>query len=415
MEADTVRKAKVERLLGLAGTYKGLNRRQLAEALGRDQTKLSPPSGNPKLDYLVRLADVLDWPVGDVAEAIWDEGVELDRAIESSGGFDELNERARAAHRAGEHGAMIRAAQAMWSAARTSHERAVSMLRESGGWDGLGRYSRSLEVLRRGLQQTPVEPDTRLLLQVNTANTYFTLGHLLEGRVIARDVVDRLNMDPPETRAARAARAFAHYVLGNSSRSLASHEPASTGDHAEEAIRSFKTAEQMYLSLAEEFGNSAWRGIANTCRGGIIACECDAGVRTATSCVDELVDGLGMVVDSSDGLVGDRLESYGWWCVFGCDTALRHLRGDEMQRAVAIFTNKGYEIADRLQNWAMRERLFTAEFMQRQTVAGGDLSPGDWVIDHEDVRVIVGTMGRFPAFRTTGWNILQSATVVSDQ
>jgi hypothetical protein len=81
---------------------------------------------------------------------------------------------------------------------------------------------------------------------------------------------------------------------------------------------------------------------------------------------------------------------------------------------MAVFTNKGYEIADRLDNWAMRERLFTMEFLQRQRLNELAGFPVEWTIDNEEVRLIVGTMGRFPMFRTTGWKILQTATVVGD-
>lgn len=414
MEAESARRAKVDHLLDLAGTYRGLTRRQLADALGRDQTKLSPASGNPKLDYLVRLAEILDWNVGDVAEAIWDE---FDGSAPDDDGadFDALNDQARAAHRAGDFRGMIVAARRMWAAAHSSQQRALAMLRESGGWDGLGRYAQELDVLQRGLAQTPAEPDTRLLLNANLANTYFTLGHLLEGRAIARDLVERLSREKPTARAPRAALAFAYFVLGNSSRSLSAQEPGSVRVHAGEAIHSYIESSQRYLALAEEFGNGAWRGIASTCKGGIIVAEVDLGIRSPHSAIEELTEGLGAVIDASDGLVGDRLESFGWWCVFGCEAALRHLDGDELARAVAIFTNKGYEIADRLNNWAMRERLFTMEYLQRQhAISAGDPA-AEWAIDQEEIKVIVGTMGRFPMFRSTGWKILQSATVVQER
>ncbi len=415
MEAESARRAKVDQLLDLAGTYKGLSRRQLADALGRDQTKLSPASGNPKLDYLVRLSEILDWNVGDVAEAIWDEFDSEPIPGETLADFDALNDQARAAHRAGNFRAMISAARGMWSAAATPQQRALAMLRESGGWDGLGRYNQELDVLRRGLAQSPCDPDTRLLLNANLANTYFTLGHLVEGRAIALDLVDRLTAQKPTARAPRAALAFSHYVLGNASRSLAAHEPSEIRRHAAEAIRSYGASSEQYLALAAEFGNSAWKGIACTCAGGTIVCEVDLGLRTPISAVQELTEGLSAVIDASDGLVGDRLESYGWWCVFGCETALRHMEGAELARAVAIFTNKGYEIADRLNNWAMRERLFTMEYAQRQHPSHDGDPPADWAIDQEEIKVIVGTMGRFPMFRSTGWKILQTATVVDER
>ncbi|HRJ49670.1 MAG: hypothetical protein KF787_06355 [Phycisphaeraceae bacterium] len=415
MEAESLRRARVDQLLDLAATYKGLNRRQLADALGRDQTKLSPASGNPKLDYLVRLAEILDWPIGNVADAIWERAglPATERGL--GGSFDHWNDLARKSHREGDFRGMIDAARRMWSCAATPQQRALSMLRESGGWDGLGRYAQELDVLRRGLAESPIDRDTSTLLTANLANTYFTLGHLVEGRSIARDLAERLEAARPVERAPRAALAFSRYVMGNAGRSLAGHDSANAQFHASEAIRAYEASSWLYLTLADEFGNDAWRGIAGTCAGGILACEVDLGQRSPDSAVEELTDGLGAVIDASDGLVGDRLESYGWWCVFGCEVAIRHMHGRDLAKAVAIFTNKGYEIADRLDNWAMRERLFTLEYVQRHRAAEDGDPDSDWSIDQEEVKVIVGTMGRFPMFRSTGWRILQTATVVDER
>lgn len=422
MTHDDVRKTNQHQLLGLASVYKGLTRKQLADALGRDQTRLFPPSGNPKLDYLIRLADVLDWPVGDVAEAIWERNDPKPAPDEPPDGadFDTLNTAAREAHRAGKFALMGRLAKRMHAIATTPHQRALACHRESGAWDGLGRYTRQLDAVRRGLAESGIDPELRLLLRVNLANSYYTLWHLLESRAMARDIIEELAESPPSTSPnVRAAHAFAHYVLGNSCRRLVALEPDRRAYHAKAAKKALETAADAYSTLADEGDNPAWRGIANTCRGGIIEADVELGAITPLSAVAALAAGLSAVdepKDAPDGppLAGDGLESYGWWCIFGCNIALRHLGGRDLQRHMAVFTNKGYEIADRLDNWSMRERLFSLEFLQRQRL--NDLAgfSVDWTIDHEEVRVIVGTMGRFPMFRSTGWKILQTATVVGD-
>jgi hypothetical protein len=422
MKQDDVRKANQQQLLGLASVYKGLTRKQLADALGRDQTRLYPPSGNPKLDYLMRLAEVLDWPVGDVAEAIWDRRAGRPHCDDPipEGDFDTLNAAAREAHKAGKFALMVAIAQKMANHAVTPEQRALAAHREAGGWDGLGRYTRQLDAVRRGLQEAPINPDLRLILRVNLANSYYTLWHLLEARAMARDIIDELAAEPPATTNARAADAFAHYVLGNACRRLIALEPERADRHAASARDALQAAARLYTALADEAGpgeGAAWRGIANTCRGGIIETEVELKLREPLAAVAELSAGLGAISDAEEKgqpLAGDRLESYGWWCIFGCNIALRHLHGRELQRHMAVFTNKGYEIAERLDNWAMRERLFSLEFLQRQRLNELAGFPVDWTIDHEEVRVIVGTMGRFPMFRSTGWKILQTATVVGD-
>lgn len=407
------RRRNQEHLLGLAQVYKGFDRRQLADALRRDPTKLFPPTGNPKLDYLMSLSEVLDWPVGEVAEAIWGDDVG-EGDLPAGLAYEELSLAARDAHKAGQFSMMCRLAHRMYAAATTPQQRALAAHREAGGWDGLGRYTRQLDAIRRGLREGPISGELRLLLQVNLANAYYTLWHLVEARALARDLIDTLEETPPDNKNARAAQAFAHYVLGNACCRLAAQDPDGRTRHAREAKAGFERALALYTGLAQEFDHNPWRGIANTCHGGLIEVCVELGERDALGAVTELAAGLDAVAgdQDNDGLVGDRLESYGWWCVFGCNIALRHLAGRDLQRHMAVFTNKGYEIADRLDNWAMRERLFTMEFLQRRQLDDLVGFPIEWTIDSEEVRVIVGTMGRFPTFRDTGWKILQTATVI---
>jgi hypothetical protein len=78
---------------------------------------------------------------------------------------------------------------------------------------------------------------------------------------------------------------------------------------------------------------------------------------------------------------------------------------------MAICTNKAFEIAERLDNWSIRERAFTMERFRRERVTEETGFEPDWLLDAEDVRLLAGTMGRFPSFRDTGWRILESARI----
>ena len=140
------------------------------------------------------------------------------------------------------------------------------------------------------------------------------------------------------------------------------------------------------------------------------------GRRSAADALAEFADGLDAVRDVTDELVGDQLESCGWWCIFACNIALRHLDDERaLQRHMAVFTNKAEEIAERLNNWSMRERIFTMQFTRWEravTATGLDIP---CMVDNDDVRAIAGAMGRFPSFRETGWRILRSARIVDDR
>ena len=112
---------------------------------------------------------------------------------------------------------------------------------------------------------------------------------------------------------------------------------------------------------------------------------------------------------------GDWLESYGWWCIFGCNIVLRHISDEkDLQRYMALFTNKADEIADRLNHWAMRERVFSMQFEGRNRLVGWTGQDIPVVIDKDDIRLITGTMGRFPQFKETGWSLLNTGNVVEE-
>ncbi|MDP7574066.1 MAG: hypothetical protein QF723_03040, partial [Phycisphaerales bacterium] len=76
--------------------------------------------------------------------------------------------------------------------------------------------------------------------------------------------------------------------------------------------------------------------------------------------------------------------------------------------------NKADEIADRLDNWAMRERVFSIQFDGHRRFIGWTGQNTPLTIDTDDIRMITGTMGRFPQFRDIGWNMLESANMVTE-
>ncbi|MHC4768993.1 MAG: hypothetical protein ACYTEI_09815, partial [Planctomycetota bacterium] len=169
MNATTVRKKRLEQLLELAQAYKGCSRKELARALRRDPTKLVPGTGIPKLDIVVELAGVLDWPVGDVAGFLWSRRPH-GRFGADGADFDTLNRAAGEAHRSGRYELMLDLARQAYSVAATPEQRARACNRESGALDGLGRYTEVLQAIKRGMQEVGVAPEFRRMLQSNLAN-----------------------------------------------------------------------------------------------------------------------------------------------------------------------------------------------------------------------------------------------------
>ena len=426
MDVRTQRKKRLEQLLELAQAYQGCSRKELARLLGRDRTKLVPVSGVPKLDLVMDLCRVLDWPIGDVAGFLWPgECVAAEAAVNGSShgsgnghpaGFEDLQIAARDAQRAGQYSLAVSFAKKAHAQAETAEQRALACNREAVAWDGLGHYTLALETEQRGLQEPSITGELRRILESNLANAYYTLWSLTEARSLARDLIDGYVEEPPEAYRERCTQAFAYYVRGHTLRRMMVTDSDQVRRYAEAAIEDLEMSRGLYDRLAADFEESSFGGIANTCKGGMIETEVALDRREAGPALDELTEGLEAVIDPDDCLPGDWLESYGWWCIFGCNIALRHVTDErELQHHMAIFTNKADEIADHMNNWSLRERVFTMQYASHQRFLDWTGRMLSLTLDNDDVRALVGTMGRFPTFRKTGWKLLQTARVVRDE
>ncbi|MDZ4755972.1 MAG: hypothetical protein SGJ11_15935 [Phycisphaerae bacterium] len=408
----SMRKARLDRFVELARVYRGWSRSQLADRLGRDPSRVVPETGNAKLDYVSRVADALDWRLGDVVESIWLEELPTH---EGEASFEELDEEAQTAHRSGDAPRMLEIARQMRGCAATATERAIAANREAGAWDLRGRYGRSLEAVQLGLTEEGVCEDVRLMLHANLANAHYTLWHLIEARSVAGDLVDRFTVRPATSRIEQIGEAFALYVRGSAlRRSMAHAPPASRDEFATRARKDLQRSRDRYESLADAWHDQQYAAIAHTCRVAMLECEAALHVIDPADALQLVIERLGDASDLAAVPSGDWLESFGWWAIGGCNIALEHLDGHELHRAMAVCTNKALEIADRLDHWAMRERAFTMERFRRQCVEDSTGYETEWLLDDEDVRIVAGTMARFPRFRPTGWRILESARVFAD-
>jgi len=413
MDQAEQRRLRLAQLLDLAQTYQGCTRKALARTLGRDPTKLIPGSGVPKLDLVVDLSRVLDWSVDDVVEFLWVEDEPKADAFEADADYEALDKAAGEAYRSGRFRLMIDLAKRAREVATTGAQRARAGNREAGGWDGLGRFQNILPALQGALQEHPVDADVRRMLQSNLANTYYCLWSLVEARALAAELIHHYKDHPPDGIRDRRTQAYAYYVSGNTYRRLITQEPGLAKDHATAALTDLEVAGTLYRNLARELEDHSYDGIANTCDGGIIEAEVVLERRSAKDAIATLTAGLDHVQEAVDNEHAAHVESYGWWSIFGCNIALRSLSDEhELQQRMAVFTNKADEIAEHLDNWAIRERVFTMDHSRWERARGCTGFDIPRVVDDDDVRIITGTMARFPTFRDTGWRILESAKVI---
>ena len=221
--------------------------------------------------------------------------------------------------------------------------------------DGLGRYSEVLKAIQGGLAQHPVTADFRRMLQSNLAVAYYSMWSLVEAKAISAELLNAFKACPPATLRDRKTQAFAHYVAGHTARRLMAVEADRLPEHGRAARIDLEESARLYRMLSEEFEEPSYAGIANTCQGGLIEIQAALGECDAADAIADLIDGLDRLNDASDTVEGDWLESYGWWCIFGCNIVLRHVSDEkELQRHMAVFTIKADDIAEQTDNWAMR-------------------------------------------------------------
>jgi len=414
MKAVMHQRERLGRFVDLARVYRGWTKGELSTALRRDPTKIIPQSGNPKLDLIAGIAEALDWTIGDVAESVCNDApASSNRHDELT--FEAMDESVYQAHRDARWNDMVDLAKAMLSKAETPKQRAIAFNRMSGGYNGLGRYANALRVIQAAITEPGIPESTRFMLHINLANAHYTLWHLVEAKSIASELISQIGTVDRAERNERTRFAFLRFVRGNAVRRMMSESDSRIKNLASRSREDLSSAQRLYEDLSKEFDEPYYRGLRNTCQGALIEIDAADGEINASDAVERILEGLDGVVDPSQVEPDIELESWGWWAIFGCNIALRHLSGDDMHRHMAVFTNKAIEIGERLGNWSMRERAFTLEHFRRQQADLQGVSQEPWPLDDEDIRVITGTMGRFPAFRDVGWQILQNAQVLESE
>ncbi|MBX3354126.1 MAG: hypothetical protein KF724_00330 [Phycisphaeraceae bacterium] len=397
------RRDRLVHVIDLARLYRGWTRQEVAAALGREPAKMIPESGNPKLDLVVGIARLLEWPVGDVADCLWGaEGAvpglfegSLDNASAAPGAPGSphapgsLGERARACRRQGlEH-------------------MAVSLLQQALLDGSLSRLDRAQ-------------------VHAELAQVHFTLWHLAEARALASELLRQQERGDLPADAAGAV-ALARVVRGHAQRRLMRMQPEMKPVLAKAACRDLIEGVEGVDAVVLTIDGADLEHLlaaAHTARGGIVECEVETGMLAAERGIDQIMGGLDAVIDPLTCTPGPMLEAWGWWCVYGANLALAHLEGESQNLALGIFTNKVLEIAERSGSWALRERAFSLEHLRRWGAPGalpvnsaprGSKSSTDdepLLLDQDQVRALIGTMGRFPAFRPAGWTLLHRATIV---
>lgn len=404
-------KKRLKELIDLAQTYRGWSNKEIAAALHRDAHNLIPESGLPKIDIVRYLSEALEWSAQDVLDDLWGV-VPRPVALTSVEDWATLDRHALAAFEAGEFDAVVEISRREYAAASTGEQRARACGREFLGHEGRGRYGLALQATQRGLRESDRTIETTNVLRLDLATSHYVLGNAHEAIGVAATLIQDIEAGCAGTRDIDGMLGFAHFVRGNAFRVVAGAEPLLRERTAGQAIESLTIANDLLLAAAAENRPAMFRGAAEVCRGGILEMHALLCVRSPDDVIREFMASLDDAVDI-DGIEKHRLEAIGWWCIFAANLVLRHVGDPALaEQLLGIFTNKADEVATRLGNWALRERVWTLELMRRTAPSTPpSTAMDDWVIDADDARELTGTMSRFPVFRETGWQILRSAKI----
>lgn len=395
----------------LAQDYKGWSRSQLARVLGRDATKIVPQSGNPKLDLVTNLARVLEWSIGDVAEMLAGATEDAIPPAQCDGMSPaEVIQAGQAANAQRDFPAAV--AYGEWGEAvgedDETRSRAVNI--QAIAWDGVGRYDKTIRALRRGLRFPNVSLTRRRLLQSNLAHAHLVNGNLEDAIAISSLLIDQLQFGPLTLRD-HCTAAFCHFVRAGALRRLAPQ--IQSAEYWNDAIASYETAIRMYKRISELQLTPSVDSIMHISAGGIIECKVALMPSETTGAIERIEREVERFDDEKH--LPKSPDSLGWWCVFGANIALRMPPGESRNRSLAVFTNKAHEIAEFCEEWSLWERVLTVEYMSPPGDEAQSFAGYERVLDAEDVRIIVGAIGRFPRFRPIGLGLLNTAQILDSR
>lgn len=410
---EEVRRERIEGLIEMACASRDWSRARLAREIGRDPSNLIPEGGNPKLDWLMALARALEWPVGEVAEALWGDDPVGPPAKPSAitKDYKTLHRESYEAFLKADHHTALDLARQMEVVAATPDEQARAIGNQAGYLNMLGRHVEASECAGRGLALEGLSPLLRSCLQTNLVLAFIKLNRFHIALGLTTSILERTRSASTTEPYAQLARAFAHYAGGYSRLQLAFVESDCRVQHLTSACVSLDAADGEFARIAADQRAPELLGMQRGCSAWRLECRVELGEIAPCAAIDEVMRALDGCVDPKAANPYD-LESCGWMALAGCAIAIRHLDGPELQRVMAVCTEKALECAEKIDHWYIQERAVTMQYLGRRRLSELSRLDFEYVIDDEDRARIASLMSRFPQFRALGWRILRSSRVV---
>lgn len=349
----------------------------------------------------------------------------------------------RDALRQGDSTQALRLVEGVRLLAASNHERVDAALHEADLFESRGRWSASIATLQRSLAfdlagngradsagQPECHPDgaasrvqqegvsalewssVRPRLLMRLARAYHRAGLAFEGRAVASEAIDACRNGDIATLAVRAEALLLRGLCGRDQLETQQDPPRRA---AESALADLEEAMALLAWPALQSRRPDAAALHHMAAGAELELRAALGRVGGSVALATVLESLEPVIDVERFSDRARLEACGWWCVFGFGIAGRQPAGATRHQVLAVLSNKAEEIASRVDCWALRERVLRLEFERRELIASEFGESSEWLLDADDLRMIVGCIGASPRFRDLGLEILRRATIAEER
>ena len=416
----TNRRDRLHQLFELARSYRNLTLSELAARMDRSPSNILRQGDNPKLDLIIGLANCLDWTIDEVTRFIWSgkstakidhQGTPASSGPIASLSFANLENRARQAREEGRLGALIETVDQMQKSAKTVKQRASVLLSRAIIAAASGNPSQQEHAGQQLVIDERLPQEFKLMGLAQIAQANLSLGRLSAANDHAKAVIRHtqdlvFDIDDEVTCEKYRARAAAQEVRGHlACRQL--NRPIGRWKVNTAACRRDASQARRWLDgTYDEVRPDHITASITRCNAALTELDVALGNMQA----DDAVAMLQSQISEQVPLHHDLVESLGWVCVYGADIAMRFMSPSRQQQcSLGTFSEKGFELADRIDGWQLRERLLTLDYEGNKILESEQKKRITRIIDNDDVRLINSTMRRFPNFRSIGLDILTNS------
>ena len=418
--ATANRRDRLHQLFELARSYRNLTLSELAARMDRSPSNILRQGDNPKLDLIIGLANCLDWTIDEVTHFIWngtstakvnDQGTTTRSGHTANLSFSNLQNRARQAREEGRLGVLIETVDQMQKSAKTVKQRASVLLSRAIIAAASGNPSHQEHAGQQLVMNERIPQEFKLMGLAQIAQANLSLGRLSAANDHAKSVIRHtqdlaFDIEDPVICDKYKARTAAQEVRGHlACRQL--NRPI--GRWKVNTVACRRDAFQAKRWLDKTFNEVRPDHItASITRCNAALTELDVALGNIQAA--DAVAMLQSQISEQMPLHHDLIESLGWVCIYGADIAMRFMpTSHEQQRSLGAFSEKGFELADKIDSWQLRERLLTLDYEGNKMLESEQQETITRIIDNDDVHLINSTMRRFPNFRKIGLEILTNS------